>query len=91
MKKDEFMRELAKRANIKIKVSSVVVDEALNLLVETLERGEPVDFRGYVTFDIEEKPSYEYKHPGTLETRIAPARKKVKIKTGTRLKELEIQ
>ena len=87
MKKAEFVQIVAEKAGLSKKDTQKVIDAALEVITETLKKGDDVAFIGFGTFTTAQRAAREAKVPGTDRVVKVPATKVVKFKVGKKLKE----
>jgi DNA-binding protein HU-beta len=85
MRKSTFTKELASRAGLSSKSSERAVNCMLELLTETLAKGQQVQFMGFGTFLPRQVDAYTGKHPITGLPTEHPAKIKIVFKTGSEL------
>ena len=88
MTKKEFIEKYHIKTEFNTKVES---ERTLNTLLETIQEclaeGNDVAFIGWGTFEVAEREERMGRNPKTGETMTIPAKKVVKFKAGTKLKE----
>lgn len=87
MKKTDFITELAERSGLSKKDTEIVVEEALNLITETLKKRENVSFLGFGSFSAVKKNERDITIPGTTRKVRVPAKYSVRFKPGKLLKQ----
>ena len=87
MKKADFIQAVAAKAGLSKKDVQAVIDAALDVITETLKKGDEVSFIGFGTFTTSERAAREAKVPGTDKVVKVPATRVVKFKVGKKLKE----
>jgi DNA-binding protein HU-beta len=65
MQKTDFIRSVAERTGISQKETKQVVDAALDIITETLKRGEKVTLTGFGTFEVRQRQEREGVNPQT--------------------------
>ncbi len=88
MKKAEFIQAVAEKSGLSKKDVQKVIDAALDVITETLKKGEEVAFIGFGTFTTSLRAEREAKVPGTDRVVKIPATRVVKFKVGKKLKEV---
>lgn len=86
MNKKELVAALADRSGITKKESEAFINEFVNVVSETLEKGEAVKLVGFGTFEVVERSERKGVNPKTKEAITIPAHKAPKFKAGTELK-----
>ena len=88
MTKKEFIEKYHTKTEFNTKVES---ERTLNTLLETIQEclveGNDVAFIGWGTFEVAERVERTGRNPKTGETMTIPAKKVVKFKVGSKLKE----
>ncbi len=87
MKKAEFIQAVAEKTGLSKKDVQNVIDAALDVITETLKKGDEVAFIGFGTFTTTIRAEREAKVPGTDRVVEVPATQVVKFKVGKKLKE----
>lgn len=65
MQKTDFIKAVAEKAGISQKETKQVVDTALEVIAETLARGEKVTLTGFGTFEVRKRQAREGVNPQT--------------------------
>ena len=87
MNKKELARKIAEASGIKIKDAENIITLTTEAIADTLKEGEDVSILGFGTFAVVEKPEREGMNPLTKQTIIIPAKKVIKFKPSTALKD----
>lgn len=87
MKKADFIHAVAQKAGLSKKDTQKVVDVALEVVSETLVKGDSVSFIGFGTFATADRAARKARVPGTKKVIDVPASKAVKFRVGKKLKE----
>jgi DNA-binding protein HU-beta len=87
MTKKQFVSELAKKTGMTKVMTKMAVDSMIELITETLEKGENVTFVGFGSFKVVQRAARRGKDPRTQEDIEIPARKVPVFKAGKNLKE----
>lgn len=66
--KGELMDAIASKAGVSKKLASEVFSAALDVIVESVARGDKVSLVGFGTFDSKERPARDGRNPKTGET-----------------------
>jgi len=78
MNKDELVRTVAKNTRETISKSELIVDAAIDTIIETLASGEKVKLIGFGQFSVKERAARLGRNPKTnTEVHIPPSRKPV--------------
>ena len=87
MTKTELIKEAANKLNATEKSVSEVTNCLLEVIAQTLEKGEAVRLLGFGTFERKERAARSGFNPGTQEVVQLPASKTVTFKVGKELKD----
>ena len=87
MTKTEFAAAVASKADLTNKQAEKVVNAALEVVTEALAKGEKVQFTGFGTFEVRERPERIGRNPQTKATITIPATKAPAFKAGSKLKD----
>lgn len=87
MNKSELITETALKAGVTRKDTERVLNIALDLMVQELERGESVKLSGFGIFSVKERAERIGRNPRTGEELTVPATKSVQFRAGKTLKE----
>ncbi|MCP5455257.1 MAG: HU family DNA-binding protein [Thermotogae bacterium] len=87
MNKKELTVALAEKINITQKDAGVFIDTFVDVVAESLEKGEEVKIVGFGTFGVAERAERNGVNPQTKENIVIPAHKVPKFKAGKELKE----
>ncbi|MBI4481855.1 MAG: integration host factor subunit beta [Acidobacteria bacterium] len=88
MTKAELVEEVAKSTELTKKDAEVIVQTVLDSIVESLQRGEKIELRGFGSFRIRERASRQGRNPKTGEKVSVPSKKVPYFKPGKELKDL---
>jgi integration host factor subunit beta len=88
MTKAELVEEVAKSTELTMKDAEVIVQTVLDSIVESLQRGEKIELRGFGSFRIRERASRQGRNPKTGEKVSVPSKKVPYFKPGKELKDL---
>ncbi len=86
MTKNEFIKELAKRAHITQDTAKEVLNAAISIITEKLKAGESVLFSGFGSFYVSNRSERPGRNPRTGEKITLPAFKLPAFKVGAVLK-----
>lgn len=85
--KGDIIAGIADELNLPVRDSSKIVDTILNLMADTLSRGESIELRGFGTFNIKQYGAYNGRNPKNLQVvRVKPKKLPV-FRVGKPLKE----
>jgi len=87
MNKTELVAEVAQKAGLTKKDTAVAIDTMIDVITETLAKGESVSFIGFGTFSTSQRAEREGINPSTKERMMIPAFTVAKFKVGAKLKE----
>ena len=87
MTKTEFAAAVAGKTDLTNKQAEKVVNAALEVITEALAKGEKVQFTGFGTFEVRERPERVGRNPQTKATITIPASKAPAFKAGSKLKD----
>lgn len=87
MNKAEFVALMAEKAGTSKKDSEANLNAALEVISESLAKGEEVSFIGFGAFKVVERKERTGRNPGTGAEIKIPASKAVSFKVGAKLKE----
>ncbi len=88
MKKAELITKVSEKENIPLKVAKVIVDAIFDGMIQSLERGERIEIRGFGAFTLRHYKGYKSRNPKTGETVDVPPKKLPFFKVGKELKEM---
>ena len=86
MTKNEIVDSIATKATLTKKDSKVALDGILEVITETLAKGDNVQFVGFGTFEVVTRAARTARVPGTGAEVKVPAKKAAKFKVGKALK-----
>ncbi|WP_448873187.1 HU family DNA-binding protein [Desulfobulbus propionicus] len=87
MNKTELIDKVAKESALSKAVAEQVVNSVLSAVAEAMKMGDKVTLVGFGTFSVSERAAREGRNPKSGETINIPAKKVVKFKAGSKLKE----
>ena len=87
MIKLDLVRELAQTNNTTIKEAEILLDSLIQIVSETMAKGEKVQLAGFGTWEVREYSSRTGRNPKTGEKLDIPAFKYPAFKAGKKLKE----
>jgi integration host factor subunit beta len=88
MTKAELVEEVARAAELTKKDSEVIVDEVFKNIIQSLNRGEKIELRGFGSFRVRERDARRGRNPKTGDPVDIPAKRVPYFKPGKELKEL---
>ena len=80
--------KVSERANVTQKVAKVIVDTLFDGMMESLEKGERIEIRGFGSFVVRHYGGYKGRNPKTGEIVDVPPKKLPFFKVGKELKEM---
>lgn len=86
MTKKEFVNAVAEKAKITKKSALTLTNTVLEVLEESLKKGEEVRIPGFGTFKVLLRKERKARHPRTKQEITIPAKKVVKFVPGSQLK-----
>lgn len=86
MNKQEFIDEVCAKTNLSTKDAKASVEAVLDVITETLSKGESVNFTGFGSFATNIRAAREARVPGTNKTVQVPEIRVAKFKAGLTLK-----
>ena len=86
MTKAEFVEKLAAKSGLTKKDAAAVVDAFVDVIMESLQRGEDVQFTGFGKFYVQKREAREGINPRTKSKIKIPASKVPKFSAGAALK-----
>lgn len=87
MNRKEIIKEISKAADATQIDSAIFMDAFLEVIATALERGEPVNLRGFGVFEVNERRTCTTKHPKTGEIMEIPSHNIVKFTQSPKLRE----
>ncbi|NJN68839.1 MAG: HU family DNA-binding protein [Chloroflexaceae bacterium] len=89
MQKTEFIKAVAEKAGdgVSQKQAKQVIEAAINVITETLQKGEKVTLTGFGTFEVRNRQEREGVNPQTRERMIIPATRTPGFSASSTLKE----
>ena len=88
MTKFELVSAVAEKVGISKKDSGIIIDEVVNVITETLAKGEKVQLVGFGSFEVRERAAREGRNPQKPNEKIMiPASKVPVFKAGRGLKD----
>lgn len=87
MQKTDFIKAVAERTGVSQKETKQVIDAALDIIAETLAKGEKVTLTGFGTFEVRDRQAREGVNPQTREKIHIPATKTPGFSASSTLKD----
>jgi DNA-binding protein HU-beta len=87
MQKTDFIKAVAEKTGVSQKETKQVIDAALDVIAETLSKGEKVTLTGFGTFEVRNRQAREGVNPQTREKISIPATKTPGFSASSTLKE----
>jgi len=88
MNKAELIVKVSETANISLKVAKIIVNSLFDGMMESLEKGERIEVRGFGTFTLRNYKSYKGRNPRTGEIVDVPPKRLPFFKVGRELKKM---
>ena len=88
MNKTELISAMAEKSGLSKKDADAALTSFLNVVKETLGKGESIQLIGFGTFEVSERAAREGRNPQTGETMTIAASKVPKFKAGKALKDV---
>ncbi|GAB4111529.1 MAG: integration host factor subunit beta [Acidobacteriota bacterium] len=88
MTKAELVDGVSRSSGLSKKDAEVIVQTVLDSIIDSLQRGEKVELRGFGSFRLRERSPRQGRNPKTGERVHVPAKKVPYFKPGKELKEL---
>ncbi len=86
MNKRQLMTKLSEKEKIPLKIAKVIVDAIFDGMIQSLEKGERIEIRGFGAFTLRRYGSYKGRNPKTGEIVDVPPKKVPFFKVGKELK-----
>ncbi|MCG8348012.1 MAG: HU family DNA-binding protein [Chloroflexales bacterium] len=87
MQKTDFIKAVAEKTGVSQKETKQVIDAALDVIAETLSKGEKVTLTGFGTFEVRNRQAREGVNPQTREKISIPATKTPGFSASSTLKD----
>lgn len=87
MNKSEFIQAMAEKSGLSVKDATAALNATLETIQESLQKGEPVSFVGFGTFEVKKRAARTGRNPQTKQPVEIPASKAPSFKAGKSLKE----
>ena len=88
MTKKDFIHLMSEKAELNTKETTAAYDAFLDVMHEGLKLGKKISFIGFGTFSVVDKPARIGRNPRTGESIDVPAKRAVKFKAGSNLKDI---
>ncbi|MCK9162917.1 MAG: HU family DNA-binding protein [Bacteroidales bacterium] len=89
MTKKDFIHLMSAKADLNLKQTGAAYEAFLNVMEEKLKLGEKVSFIGFGSFSVIDKPARTARNPRTGKAIKVAAKKVVKFKPGSGLKDIK--
>jgi len=89
MTKSELVAAIAEKAGIRKKDAEAALNAFIEVVTETLKKGDKVEIRGFGTFLMKERAPRVARNPKTGEKVTVPARKKFAFKASKKIRFVE--
>ena len=87
MNKSEFIQAMAEKSGLTVKDATTALNATLEVIQESLQKGESVSLVGFGTFEVKERAARTGRNPQTKQPIEIPASKTPSFKAGKPLKE----
>ena len=87
MNKSEFIQAMAEKSGLTVKDATTALNATLEVIQESLQKGESVSLVGFGTFEVKERAARTGRNPQTKQPVEIPASKAPSFKAGKPLKE----
>ena len=87
MNKSEFIQAMAEKSGFTVKDATAALNATLEVIQESLQKGESVSFVGFGTFEVKKRAARTGRNPQTKQPVEIPASKAPSFKAGKPLKE----
>ncbi|MFH0813787.1 MAG: HU family DNA-binding protein [Pseudomonadota bacterium] len=88
MNKADLIRKVSEKENIPIKAAATIVDNLFDSMMESLEKGERIEIRGFGSFAVRHYDGYKGRNPKTGQIVDVPSKKLPHFKVGKELREM---
>lgn len=87
MNKSEFIQAMSEKSGLTVKDATTALNATLEVIQESLQKGESVSLVGFGTFEVKERAARTGRNPQTKQPIEIPASKAPSFKAGKPLKE----
>ena len=87
MNKSEFIQAMSEKSGLTVKDATTALNATLEVIQESLQKGESVSLVGFGTFEVKERAARTGRNPQTKQPIEMPASKAPSFKAGKPLKE----
>ncbi len=88
MNRADLIKKISEKENIPVKTATTIVDTLFDSMVESLEKGERIEIRGFGTFAVRHYNGYKGRNPKTGQIVDVPSKRLPFFKVGKELKEM---
>ncbi|MGN0602020.1 MAG: HU family DNA-binding protein [Oscillospiraceae bacterium] len=88
MTKSELVSAVAQNNSIKKKDAEKIVSSVIDIIVDSLKKGEKVSIAGFGTFEVRQRAEKNAINPATKKPIVVPAKKAPAFKAGKALKDI---
>jgi integration host factor subunit beta len=88
MNKADLIMKVSQKENIPTKAPTTIVDTLFDSMMESLEKGERIEIRGFGSFAVRHNDGYKGRNPKTGKLVDVPSKKLPFFKVGKELKEM---
>ncbi len=87
MTKQQLILKFARESDMSHKMAKLVVEAIFKEMIDTLEKNDRVEIRGFGTFNVKDYPGYTGRNPKTGETVVIEPKRMPFFRVGKELKE----
>ena len=88
MNKAQLITKVSENEKVPVKIAKVIVDAIFDGMMESLEKGERIEIRGFGSFTVRHYQSYKGRNPKTGQIVDVPPKKLPYFKVGKELREM---
>jgi integration host factor subunit beta len=88
MNKADFILKVSQKENLPIKAATTIVGTLFDSMMESLEKGERIEIRGFGSFAVRSYGAYKGRNPKTGEIVDVPPKRLPHFKVGKELREM---
>ena len=88
MNKAQLITKVSENEKVPVKIAKVIVDAIFDGMMESLEKGERIEIRGFGSFVVKHHDAYKGRNPKTGKMVDVPPKKLPSFKVGKELREM---
>ena len=88
MNKADLIKKVSEKENIPIKAATTIMDTLFDSMMESLEKGERIEIRGFGSFVVRHYNGYKGRNPKTGKLVDVPPKRLPHFKVGKELREM---